>query len=96
MIYINIILTVLVVAVSVIAFFMLAIWRAILGKTSIDGRLATTVTIFNKKLDNMDSNFNKYSDSQNKLSTELKDIKNLLRGLKSMRNENTDVRGDIK
>ena len=81
MIYISIILTLIALALLGIAFFIMAIWRAILGKSSIDGKLTTSISLFTKKIESASGNINKHSNSTDNLKTEIKEVKNLLKTL---------------
>lgn len=71
-------------ALLCIAFFLFAIWRALLGKSTVDLKLNTTITAFNKKADKMSSDIADNSVASNKLATELRE---LTRFLKSDRTE---------
>lgn len=81
MIYIAIILTVMTIAILIVAFFLFAIWRAILGKSSVDLKLSTSVDIQTKRIETLNKNFNTYDGSINGLVHEAKEISKHLKDI---------------
>lgn len=81
MIYIGIILTVIALGILLIAFFVFATWRALLGKSSVDLKLATSVDIQTKKLEGFNKSMDKYNATNSSMGTELKDIKRYLKDI---------------
>lgn len=71
----------------VVGFFLFAIWRAIMGKSSVDIKLATSVVQNGKKLDALTKSMSEHTASQNTLRGTIKDaitlIKNTLNEAKS-------------
>jgi len=57
---------------AAMAFFMFCIWRAIIGKSSVDLRLNTTLGMHAKKLDNLGSKMDSNTIEQGKLATQMK------------------------
>lgn len=81
MIYIAIILTVLTIGVLAVAFFLMAIWRAILGKSSVDLKLATTIDIETKKIEALHKSMGTYTNEQGSLRNDLREIGKSLKEL---------------
>ena len=81
MIYIGIILTIIAIAVLLVAFFLFAIWRAILGKSSVDLKLATSVDIQTKRIENFSKNFNSYDANLKNLTHEAKEMSKYLKDI---------------
>ena len=81
MIYIGIILTIIAIAVLLVAFFLFAIWRAILGKSSVDLKLATSVDIQTKRIENLSKNFNSYDANLKNLTHEAKEMSKYLKDI---------------
>lgn len=81
MIYISVILTILTIGVLAVAFFLMAIWRAILGKSSVDLKLATTIDIETKRIEALHKSMGSYSNEQNSLRNDLREIGKSLKEL---------------
>ena len=53
----------IVIGIFLIAFFLFAIWRAILGRTGVEVKLATFMQDNNKKLDKLNQSLNSFETS---------------------------------
>jgi len=58
-----------------------AIWRAILGKSSVDFKLAVTMQSANKKMDSLAGSLDSNTTGSSELAKQLKEV---ARGIKSM------------
>lgn len=81
MIYIGIILTILTLGVIAVAFFLFAIWRAIIGKSSVDLKLATSVDIQTKRIEALNKSMNGYDTTNQNLMNEAREIKRHLKDI---------------
>ena len=70
-IIISIIATILLFGV---AFFLFAIWRAIIGKSTIDLRVATSVDVNTKKLTTLGKELTTFEQSIGNLKNDVKDL----------------------
>lgn len=70
----NIILAIGVIFSGLIAFFMFAIWRAILGKSSVDLQLSTNIRYLMDKIEALNKGMTNYSTIQGNVGKELKDL----------------------
>lgn len=70
-----------------VAFFLFALWRAVIGKSSVDLKLSTSVSIQGKKMDALSKNLGDYNTTQEALHSTLKEgftmVKNLINEKKS-------------
>jgi len=78
----------IIVAISnmLVAFFLFAIWRAIFGKSSVDLKLATSVTAQSKKMEILTKSLGEYSTTQDALKDVMKDAVSLIRQLRNEKN----------
>lgn len=84
-IIISIIITLL---LGGVVFFMFAIWRAILGKSTVDLKLATSIDMNSKRLEQMNKNLTQHNLSTGSLSGDLRDnTKALTNLIKSLEND---------
>lgn len=81
MIFIGIVLSIIAIGILGAAFFMFAIWRAILGKSSVDLRLTTSIDIQTKRMEAVNKSMGAYSISTQNLTTEIKEAKRYLKEL---------------
>ena len=79
----NILLGLMVIMLFLIAFFLFAIWRAILGKSSVDMKLATSVTLQTKKMGDLTKALGDYSGEQVTLSKTINEAVQLLKSFRS-------------
>lgn len=68
-------------AICACAFFLAAIWRSILGKSSIELKLNTTLALLAKKMESLDNGLAHSSDANTKLVTELREVKRAFEAL---------------
>lgn len=61
-------------SILAVAFFLFAIWRAILGKSSVDLKLATTIDIESKKIEALHKSMGSFSNTQDHLRDEVRDL----------------------
>lgn len=91
------IIIVLSIGVLLICFFLFAIWRAILGKSSVDLRLSTSMEIHAKKIEALNKNFTQYSGVQDNLRKEMQEATRILKDLKNnagKENSGGNITGD--
>jgi len=70
-----------VVALFIIAFFLFAIWRAIIGKSGVELKLANSINLHTKKIDTLDKSFDKYASVQSSLKDETREAKRYLKDI---------------
>lgn len=68
-------LTFIAIGVFLVAFFLFAIWRAMLGRTAITFKLSMDVSANSKKMDLLTKALGTNVNSSRDLSTELRDLK---------------------
>lgn len=64
-----------------IVFFLFAIWRATIGKSGVELKLANSVNMHSKKIDSLNKGFDKYATTQASLKDETREVKRLLKEL---------------
>lgn len=74
MIYIAIILTIATFLLGGVVFFLFAIWRAILGKSSVDLKLATSFDINSKKVEVLTKNLTNFESTISGIKGEIKGL----------------------
>lgn len=62
------------VVLSVIAFFLMAIWRAILGSSGVNIRIASNMVIMDKTLNKLSGSLDKNSSKQDEVSKQLREL----------------------
>ncbi len=68
-------LLIIAIGILLIAFFMMALWRAVMGKSSVDLKLATTIDKNTKRVEALHKDFGTYGTSQDGLQKEVHDAK---------------------
>ena len=86
--YYYILLTFITLELFLIAFFLFAMWRALLGKSSIDLRLSVSIDMNTKKLEALNKNFIGYSSTIDNLRHEMKEASRLLKDIKNRHEKN--------
>ena len=81
MIYLNVIMTLIFIVFVFIGFFMMAIWRAILGKASVDLKTQVTLDKNTKKLETFNKSLGGYAQEQNNIKNEIKEVGGLIKEL---------------
>ena len=69
-----------------VAFFLFAIWRAIFGKSSVDLKLATSITSQTKKMETLTKGLGEYGNTQDALKDVMKDMVSLIRNMRNEKN----------
>lgn len=64
-----------------IALFLFAIWRGILGKSTIDFKLSTTMTAVGKKMETLSTSLDKHAIGNSDVSKQLKEVSRSLGSL---------------
>lgn len=62
------------VVLSVIAFFLMAIWRAILGSSGVNIRIASNMVIMDKTLNKLSGSLDKNSSKQDEVAKQLREL----------------------
>ena len=74
MTYIAVILTIATLFLGGVVFFLFAIWRAILGKSSVDLKLATSFDINSKKVEVLTKNLTNFESTISGIKGEIKGL----------------------
>ena len=64
----------LVIELGFLVIFLMGIWKAIIGKTTIDSKLAMTMMTTGKKMDSLSGSLDKNSNGSGEVAKQLKEV----------------------
>lgn len=73
----------LVIELGLLVIFLMGIWKAIIGKSTIDSKLAMTMMTTGKKMDGLSGSLDKNSNGSGEVAKQLKEVARNLKDFKT-------------